>query len=211
MHKIVVAFGIIVWCLSGCISSNKTTQTSKITPFEHAQIIDLESIKTDTTIELNQKAFAFEMEMSTYSSKKKNYSAYMIAAFTDDVMYSQVKKDMKISDISCFRLFGGLAAPENGYDQMFVHSYNPQKYLYGFHYIMYGETKEDSRRAVLLKKQNGMVRVQAEFNQLNINGKKIDLDSFSGNTLYILALYDNNRNNIIDAGELKRFRIHIYL
>jgi hypothetical protein len=133
-----------------------------------------------------------------YDNVNNRYYAYRITVYSDQSIFAYVKDGVDRNEIPFFALGTGIAAARSGiYEELIVNNR-------ANHYLCYDLESGDRQRVELIGEEDSILLVKVTFDTLCREGEQMDFASLSGVTLYLIAYYDGNLNDIVDKGEYKK-------
>lgn len=147
----------------------------------------------ENKIMLKKAAFTIRFYNKRYTDDTPY--ATMISAFTDEASLGKVRVGVKTEDTPFFSPGTGLAADQTGYSAIFLDNE-------ANHYLYYKDEKD--KRADLVSDDKGILTLEWTPHSFYLKGKDTQFADAGISTVYFVMFTDNNRNGIVDKGELKK-------
>lgn len=161
-------------------------------------------IQDDKLLLLSDKKPLIYINRSDFSIvyyQEKEFSSAMQVSLTDDInVFNKIKVGVPVENTPVYYPGSGMAAGRGGYKTAAISSD-------GHHYLYYDET-EYSRAKLVRKLNNGMLELEFNINTFYLDGSEYPINRLPLDQLYLSVFHDENKNQIIDEGELKKLTIH---
>lgn len=152
------------------------------------------------SIMIDRKPFSIRFFNKRYNRDNKDFYAARIAAFIDDTEFSKIQVGKEIETLSPFLSGTGLAGYEDKqYEFLYFLDYAHQ---YTFYH------NEDDKRLTLIEAFNGYLKLAFDIKGFYFSDvENYPIVSSQIPEIYFVLLIDRNLNNVIDEGELNKFKI----
>jgi len=197
MNKIhLLLVGIIL--LASCSGTKRLASKSNIT-----DVFLLQNGQTMKVQENDQKTIAkapFSLRFYGKRYTDDDFKAILVAAISDATTFDKVSVGMHQNEFANFGPATGLAGTPLGYDALFINDY-------GHHYLFY--KNEQEHRLELLKKDGVNMFFEFHIPKFFIDDTFYDIADTPISTLYLVIFNDRNGDEIMDAGELTKLKLHL--
>jgi len=187
---------LLVW---SCQTSFQADE--KYLDLSDTNIIRIDELAEETNIYVSQAELTFIFRIKPYDSVNKKYYAYRLTAYLDSSIFDYVKDNTDKNEIPFFSFGTGMAPSRSGrYDDLVINNK-------ANHYLVYDKDSIRDQRVDLMSEDNGHLLVKVSFDKIFNQGIQMDFKSLSGVTLYLIAYYDKNLNDIVEKGEYKKLAL----
>ncbi|MUK94635.1 tetratricopeptide repeat protein [Aliivibrio fischeri] len=160
-------------------------------------------IQDDKLLLLSDKIALTSIKRSDFSIvyyQEKVFTSAMQISLTDDInIFNMIKVGEPVENTSVYSLGSGIAAGIGGYKTAFISSD-------GHHYVYYDETIY-SRAKLVRELNDGALELEFNINKFYLGGGEYPINRLPLEQLYLSIFHDENKNQIIDDGELKKLTL----
>ncbi|MDD9194232.1 hypothetical protein PVK62_00075 [Aliivibrio sp. S3MY1] len=133
--------------------------------------------------------------------QEKEFAPAMQISLTDDInIFNMIKVGEPVTNTVVYSPGSGIASGSGGYKTAYISNY-------GHHYLYYDET-ENSRAKLVRNLNDGMLELEFNVNAFYLDGGEYPINRLPLDQLYLSVFHDENKNQIIDEGELKKLTIN---